>query len=172
MKSRAVLASLLLGVALVLSSAQNADAFGRFGRGCCEPTCGCEPSCCVAEPTCGCEMDCCETGRRGCCLGRLFSKFRNHGGCGCEVSCCEPTCCAAEPTCCAAEPTCCAAEPTCCAEPTCGCEMDCCDPCAKPRCCILGKLRGLFNRNHGCGCEMSCGCEPSCGIEAAGCGCN
>ena len=158
MKSRAVLASLFLGAALVLSSAQNANAcFGLFGGcggccepSCCEPTCGCEPSCCAAEPTCGCEMDCCDP----CCAPRcgLLSKFKGmfkrHRGCGC----CEPTCCAPEPTCCAPEPTCCA-------EPT------CCDPCCAPRCGLLSKFKGMF-RNRGCGCcEPTCGCEPSCGCH-------
>ena len=173
MKSRAVLASLFLGAALVLSSAQNADAcFGLFGGcgccepSCCEPTCGCEPSCCAVEPTCGCELDCCDPCAPRCgLLSKIKGVFHRH-------NCCEPVCC--EPTCCAPEPTCCAPEPSCCAvEPSCGCETDCCDPCCAPRCRVIEKLRGLFHRHSCCDCcEPTCGCEPSCCAVEPSCGCN
>lgn len=162
MKSRAAMATLFLGAALVLSSAQSASAFFgclNRGGGCCGPSC-CEPVCC--EPTCGCDYNhgCCDTGRRGGCLNRLFGGLRRgHGHGCCDVSCCEPSCCAAEPSCCAPEPSCCAAEPSC------GCEADCCcEPCCRPRCRILGRFGGLLNRggrsghHHGGCCEPSCAC--------------
>jgi len=165
MKSRTFLAALFLGAALVLASAQSADAFGCFNRGGCGG--GCEPSC-GFEPACGCELDCCDTGcdRPGL-LQRLCGLLHRDRGCDCcEVSCCEPSCCVAEPTCCAPEPSCCVVEPSC------GCEADCCEEsCCAPRCRLLERIGGLFRRGGcggGCG---DCGCEPSCGFEPS-CGCN
>lgn len=166
MNLRITAATLCLGVALVFGSVSDANAFG-FGLcgndcGCCdvEPTCGCEPSC-------GCEeISCCDPcADRGCCiLDRLKGLF-SRDNCGC---CVEPSC--------GCEASCCVAEPTCGCEPSCGCEeISCCDPCASRSCCVLDRLKGLFNRGNSCGCcdiEPSCGCEPSCGVVAPSCGCN
>jgi hypothetical protein len=60
-----------------------------------------------------------------------------------------------------------------CCEASCGCEPscgfdDCCDPCdSAPRCRLLGRLRGMFNRGGDC-CMDSC-CEPSCCVEEPSC---
>ena len=169
MNLRIVVSTLCLGGALVFSAAEaSAFGFGCLGGGsdCCEPACGCEPSCCVAEPSCGCEPSCdpCCEPRRCRLLDGLKGLFSRHNGC-CEPACgCEPSCCVAEPTCCAPEPSCCVVEPSC------GCEADCCDPCCQPRRCrLLDGLKGLFHRHSSC-CEPACGCEPSCSVEPT-CGC-
>src|SRR3990172_5995435 len=111
MNRRIGFATLVLGVALVLSGANSASAcFGMLGGGC--------------GSGCGCDDGC---GRRCCLLGL----FHRHNDCCCEETCYaeEASCCAEEASC-AAEPSCgAAAEPSCGAEASSGCEDSCCDPC-------------------------------------------
>jgi hypothetical protein len=88
MKSRILLAALLVAGAFVFASAQDAQAFTLFGGG----GCGCDaaPACgCDAAPACGCESDCgCD---RGCRVKRCRKpwfqrccKSRCESSCGCD----------------------------------------------------------------------------------------
>src|SRR3954465_7475737 len=88
-----------VAVALVLSNAGSASAFGLFGGcGCSQPSCGCEASCgceksCGCEQSCACEQSCCAPSCGSCCSHRcclldgLCGMF-HHRSCGC----CEQTC--------------------------------------------------------------------------------
>ena len=144
MKSRILLAAVLVAGAFVFAGAEKASAFTLLGG-----SCGCDaaPACC--EPVSCCRPKRCHNLFNRCCKPK------------CETSCCDaaPSCAAAAPTCAAAAPTC-----GCEAAPSCGCD-DGCNKCCKqkrcrqPRCCREPRCR-----KSRC-CEASCGCgaAPSCG---------
>lgn len=194
MKSNVLLSTLGLCVAIVLSSASNANAFsGMFGGCCPEPSCGCadacEPSCGYADACdacCGHANTCCSKKRCG-----LFDRLRARHACrkASRNACCEPSCgcadaCGAdccEPSCGCADACGAACEPSCgCAaacEPSCGCADDCCQSahhgcCKKQRCGLLARLRARHACRSVC-CEPSCGCADVCGADCCepSCGC-
>ncbi len=53
---------------------------------CCQPKCGCEPSCCC-QPKCGCEPSCCCQPKCGC-----EPNCCCQPACGCDATCCRPHC--------------------------------------------------------------------------------
>jgi len=133
----------------------------QAGAGCCEPTCGIEPTCgcepiCGIEPTCGCEPICGIEPTCGCepscgcapACGAPCIKYRHkHAHChGCNSGCCEPATYqtvlhATSPETCrtVCVPVC---LPCCCQ----GC------PCESSRCTLFGC--GQVRYDYGCGCSV------------------